>query len=224
MYLFTIKENDKIEVWNLVPKLDEIKKYKEKELKKVKVDKQIISHVAVRHGKRLNSSYSAVTCPHYDLSVDLEGIGCSDMFSYKAVNEETEEYYNAFINSDPELMEQTKLFRIVGLNESNVPVSNLYLFGIGNYHERYRDAELSGLINLPRSIYILTALQVGRIDLVKGLDASEQLALFDIEYVQEIDVNNMADLIKYGLVPNEVIENTRKKLDDSHYVMSLKKK
>ena len=224
MYLFKQDKDNKLEVWTLKPRIEEIIEYKKKEIESIPENKRILSHVAVRRGKRLNSTYTAVTCPHYDLSKDIEGLGYSDCFYYKPVTEESEEIYNAYLNGDQELISETKLFQIVGINEKDVPVSKMYIFGTGNYDNRYRDAVLNNLINIPRSLYILTALESGKLDLIKGLDASEQLKLFDIEFVKTIDTNNLADLIEYGLVPNSIISETQKRLDDSKYVMSFKPK
>ena len=82
-----------------------------------------------------------------------------------------------------------------GLEEKNI-----------NFH---RSWEFNNLIDLPRELYLLQLLLLGKYDRVVSENIRKQLGLFDINYLKSISLLDLKDMLENGLVSGsmEDIEN-----------------
>lgn len=82
-----------------------------------------------------------------------------------------------------------------GLEEKNI-----------NFH---RSWEFNNLIDLPRELYLLQLLLLGKCDMLVSENIRKQLGLFDINYLKSISLLDLKDMLETGLVSGsmEDIEN-----------------
>ena len=72
-----------------------------------------------------------------------------------------------------------------------------------------RSWEFNNLIDLPRELYLLQLLLLGKYDRVVSENIRKQLGLFDINYLKSISLLDLKDMLETGLVSGsmEDIEN-----------------
>jgi len=72
-----------------------------------------------------------------------------------------------------------------------------------------RSWEFNNLIDLPRELYLLQLLLLGKYDRVVSENIRKQLGLFDINYLKSISLLDLKDMLENGLVSGsmEDIEN-----------------
>lgn len=223
MYLFQMRDDKTISVMELVPKKEELKEFKERELELIDENKRMVDHVEYRHGRRLNSREAAMYCPHFKADKDIQGVGHSDTFEYRAITKQEERnFVRAYIDGNPDLISQLKLFRIVGTSGEEV-TKTLYLAGVGNYTNDYRSACLPNLINITKSLYVVSCIETGRLHFLKGMDIEDELDYFDIKLVDSIDLDDINKLVKYGILADNSVEEVKQKVEENNFVLKYKK-
>ena len=82
-----------------------------------------------------------------------------------------------------------------GLEEKNI-----------NFH---RSWEFNNLIDLPRELYLLQLLLLGKCDMLVSENIRKQLGLFDINYLKSISLSDLREMLETGLVTGSIedIEN-----------------
>ena len=182
MFLYDNK-GDFIDVYKLEPKIDEIKKYRKKEmgrihkknrywyagtndsgLKKLEVSDDVIEFVDLNvRGTRFGFDYFHEFYPFYSVNY-------SDKFLKKYL-ENNEFCYD--------------LHRISGEND------DIFILRLNKSYRycRYDKVPyiMDGIIRIPKSLYLLELLLQGKTNLINNSDISEQLSLFDISYVDKIE-------------------------------------
>ena len=222
MYLFRTVD-DKVEVYELTPKEDEIKSYKEKQLSLLDRKKRFMEHTTNR--EKLYSKDGIVHCGSFNKNdpKDVIGLGYSDMFSYQDETEYTRILHHKFINNDYKDLEAFKLYKVIG-GRNKKESGRLYLLVSEYYDNKYnKKSILHNIMVLPKTLFIVRSLETGRLDLIEDEDISKELELFDIQFVKSIDLDNISDLVKYGLV-EDALEKTQEKIEDSEEVLKLKLK
>lgn len=74
------------------------------------------------------------------------------------------------------------------------------------------------IINIPKSLYLLELLLRGRIDLIGDNDITTQLSLFDINYIDTIDINMLKNICEYELV-NQSYDSIIDRVDKGNNVI-----
>lgn len=223
MYLFRTNEENQIEVYELLPRPEEIKAYKRSELDKIEPSKRFMKHVTVRNGRELSSPCGLEVCPHFDKNKPIEGLNYSDMFIHEGSNHYKNRLRENYIAGDLSFYMNPVFYQIIGIDNKKKHTGSLYMLATEPYVQAYKNSEMRNILVLPKSLYILHLLEAGKLELLKGENCAEQLELFDINFVQTIDWNNVADLVKFGLL-NDAVDRAHEVVDASEEVIALKKK
>lgn len=223
MFLFKTNDEKQIEVYELKPKEDEIRKFKRSELDKIPADKRFVKHVVHKHGSTLSETSELVTCPHFDRHSEIVGLNYSDMFVYVPENSANSHIREVFISGDLSGFEFPRFYRIMGKGSRNENTANMYLFTTEGYTSPYRSYEMHNILALPQSLYLLHLLESGKIEYFEGQDFSELLKLFDIEMVKKIDWSHVEDLSKFGLV-GDAVKRSQEAVKATEDVVMLSKK
>lgn len=84
--------------------------------------------------------------------------------------------------------------------------------------------EINNMINLPRNLYLLQLLLQGRFEDLTSEDISRQLQLFDINYLKNIKLDNIREILETGLVRGTIEDTINKAEIGSKILKKAKKK
>lgn len=223
MYLFKTNERNQIEVYELLPRQNEIEEYKRRELDKIAEDKRFLKHVTVRNGRELSRTCGLEVCPHFDKKKPIEGLSYSDMFIEEKPNFYRNGIREDYIKGDLSSYSKPMYYQIIGFDNKKRHTGSLYFLATEDYVQAYRNSEMRNMLYLPKSLYILYLIETGQLELLRGEDCTEQLELFDINFVKTINWNSVADLAKFGII-SDAVDRTHEVVDASSEVISLKKR
>ena len=83
---------------------------------------------------------------------------------------------------------------------------------------------LKGILQIPKSLYLLSLIEQEKYSLIKDEDIEEQLSLFNFKQMGEIDLNYLAKLEFFGIASNCVLNTIKKAENDEHILKLLKNK
>lgn len=205
MYLYE-KDDNKIKVYSMEPNIDKIFDYKNKEISKIHLKDRTLKFVTNKPIKNIEK-----TTYINNLVIDLP-------------KKELEYNKRKFFRTEYHEMRNDRLYIINGIiegykervsNDSNIirvfDYDNKlhmlkyikYLLVGQEYIKKSEDKnifELTNVINIPESLYLLEMLCRGNFDMIRDKNVQEQLKLFDISYVDEIHVDEFKKAKNYELL------------------------
>lgn len=225
MYLYKEIDEENIGVYELIPHEQEIKEFKRAELEAIPEAKRFMEHTTMRNKLYSENGILYVSPFNKFSSRQTIGIGYNDLFSYQPENERTREIRERFINNDYEGLEASKLYKLIGGTKEK---NRLYLFVTEYYSTPYKKSELNNIMVLPRQLFIVRALETGRLDLIEGERLTEEIDLFDIKHVKDINIGSARELSKFGLLESSAYSKLYKEAEDLVYysdqILKLKEK
>lgn len=213
MFLYDNK-GDYIDVYKLEPKLEEIKKYRKKEMNKIPKDKRC--WVATTNDSSLKVLELCDDTVLYEkLHIRYRKYGVDVYHKFYPFNGENNfKYLNEYFNDDEFVYD----LHNISMSEQN----DMFILCLEKGYKFHRYStipyEMEGIINIPQSLYLLELLLQGRTDLIGNNDISKQLSLFDISYIDEIDINVLKSICEYKIV-NQSYDFIMKKTDKSKDVI-----
>ena len=225
MFLYKGIDENHIGIYKLIPHEKEIKEYKRTELDAIPSERRFMEHTTLRNQLYSEDGILYVAPFNKFSRRQTIGIGCNDMFSYQPENEKTSELRERFINNDYEGLDANKLYKVIGGTKEK---NRLYLLVTEYYDTPYKRSTLHNIMVLPRQLYVLRALETGRLDLISDERLTEEMDFFDIELVKNIDLEKAKELYEYGLLDNSIYSKVYKDARDlvkySENILKLKLK
>lgn len=207
MYLYN-KNGDKLEVYHLMPKEKQIIEYKMEEMKKIPEEERVLKAVS-NYRPKIQTCYSGVA---FSSEIDY---GNEDAFFHKyhrligydekdeaIVKKKLEEYYAQNYNwktleVDPYL-DSRKYYLLQGGNS----------YGWEKRAFKPSRFKLDGIIQIPKSLYILHQLYFGYGDNLIEYDINKQMDLFwfNDDPKESYDFSRINSLMSFGLIDNTLNE------------------
>ena len=227
------KKEDSIDIYSIHGKKEELKKFRKSVLQRHKND-NLFYYLRTNNEKTIQKFESAKDIDYkfldYENSTPLDVGTWSTIGQMKEISkydlQTQQEVLEKYIEGDYDSLVPTRVFeftwkddldcethRLIKPEEAKVIFQNSH----GNVWQ------ISNMINLPRNLYLLQLLQQGRYDVLTSENISRQLQLFDIEYLKNIKLSDIQEMLSTGLV-NETIESAIKKAETGSRILQKVKK
>lgn len=82
---------------------------------------------------------------------------------------------------------------------------------------------MNGIIKIPESLYLLQLFQQEKFSFLNDKSISELLSLFSVSYTDEIDLEELKKMDKYGMAP-DTYQNALDKANKDSQVLKFVKK
>lgn len=201
--MFIIDKNKGgIDLYTIEAKRDELRKYRETILKSH--EQQLFYYILSKKVKTLKKFITSS-------SIDLNNSHDKNLnqlllklCNYNVSDEDNEMIYHYFDNSSlikkylDGLMDTNSVVKLM----SNSHDCDLYYLVSDITKIDYNHWLLKEVMNLPKELYLLHLLLLGRYEKLENEQITEQLSLFDIKYFITYTENDLKDLSNLGLMPN----------------------
>lgn len=189
------KEDEKIKVYSLIPKVDELIEYKKEEMKNIPKEEQVCKAVT-----RIGHYGYPVFAEHED-EFDTFIFSMNDVngIYHKFWNEENAYERNCYLNQY--YNGKYKNGRAAKVMDLNI-MKYFLLRQIAYEHVLYDKDVNRGIIQIPESLYLLHLIETGNFSLLGNSDVSKQLELFSFNYEHEIDISTIVKMNHNGMAPD----------------------
>lgn len=192
--MFLYENNDKfIDVYKLVPKLEDITKYKISEMEKIYNGEKVWR--ASTNGNVILEDNCDTICAK-ELNKCINDIYGTDYHDFRTVdNEEANKFLNLYFND----VNSKRFYKIKnsGDNLRYIILLNQY-YSVINYPTR--EFVMNGIISVPRSLYLLEVFLNERFDLLKNDEIDNLLKLFDIMHYGRINTEVLRNICDYEIL------------------------
>ena len=200
MLIYDKKENS-IDIYTLEKKEEEIKKYKKNVIQRNKnnIDFNILS---TNNTNTIRSFIERSIISWDDINYD-NNRGIYSQLSIMQPDEKMNEILDRYINGEFDKNHITTVAKDLFKGQ----ISNLLNTEHGTWYNLCSDNEnyeLPYLIELPYNLYLLHLLKQGRFVELIPENIKNQLNLFDIEYIKNVKLSDIQDMIDTGLVYGDI--------------------
>lgn len=226
------KLEDSINIYNMEGKKEEIKKYRERVLKRCKKKEPLFYYLKTNCLETIKSlkdvSDIDINLLSYDNSTVLDYGSYSSIYEIEPANidSEQERILEAYISGYYDKQTITKVSKYNWQNESNEELLRLlkpsiyYIAGTNSHGDVY---EIDDMLNLPRNLYLLHLLQQGKYAHVVNENITKLLKLFEFEYVNNIKLKDIEEMLETGLVDGSLEKSIKKAEVGSKILQKVKK-
>lgn len=217
------KLEESIDIYNMEAKKEEIKKYRERVLHQQKKKEPLFYYLKTNSPDTIKSLADAsnidISLLSYDNSTVLDCGSYSDIYEVanENLNKNQEAIIDAYINGyydefptinvfqfNWQKKEDEELLRLLKLKNSYISSTNSH----GNVYK------IDDILNLPKNLYLLHLLQQGKYAKVAGENITRLLKMFEVEYVKNVKLKEIEEMLETGLVDG-TLERTIKKVETS---------
>lgn len=217
MYLYNKKES-KLEVFCLNPQREQVCEYRKQQMKKIPEEESVFKAVTNEgitgyeifslYENRFDSQLIPIenaNGSYHKLELD----SLDNMFQRKEVLLDAY-YLGNFIDRKIARIQDLKRIRYFLLNQTK-------------YTSHNGMRELRGIIEIPQSLYLLSLIEQEKFSLIGNNDISEQLDLFQLEKLRELDLRSIERLYGMGIFQGDFSNIIRKAQNDEHILKLIKK-
>ena len=214
MYLYD-KMYDKLDIYGLRPKEDSLYKYKIEEMKKIPSDKTIF-HGVTNLGIENYKIFELYEDKFDSEVISMENANGSyhklktDSLINMGINKYNLLDFYSFLN-----LKDNKIARIQDLKKIRY-----FLLNQTKYITCGKTEVLKGIVEIPESLYLLSLIEQEKFSLLGNKSISEQLKLFKIELLKEIDLKSIGTMHNIGILP-EGYSGIMKKAENDAYILEF---
>ena len=198
-----------IDVYKLKPKLEELKKYRKKEMGKIpKAERVWFAKTNDSDLKILERVDIPVSFNELNVRGKRYDFAYFHCFNFSSDEDKNKQFLEWYYEDEECIYNLCKIYKdsrymyILRLQNDYA----FYRYGIDSY-------VMKGIINIPESLYLLEALLQGRFNLIGDKDVTEQLKLFDVQHYGRINTDVLKNICDYEILlePYEsIIDRTKK--------------
>ena len=216
MYLFEGKSG-KIIIYSFDLLNERASQFRESEMKRIKGDKVFMATERVDKGAKpiFNKDIKSKACYN---KKDLKGI------RFTPYGKEQEKYVLGEFNkgnlTNPD--DPSKLLQVINDNYHR----NYYLIGYSKaphtesvIHQSFNSYNI---VRMPKTLYLLSAIEQGQFDLTIGNDINRQLKLFTLHEVDKVDEYSIRIAAQFGLTGISDFEICKKLRNDGQFIRRIK--
>jgi len=226
------KLEDSIDIYNMEAKNEEIKKYRERVLHRCKKQEPLFYYLKTNHQGTVASLKDAsnidIQLLNYDNSTPLDCGTWSNLYEIqpKDLDVEQEDVIEAYIEGYYDKLQVAKVFQYNWKSNSEEELlrllkpKNYYISSTNSHGDVY---EIDEMLSLPRNLYLLHLLKQGKYAKVADENITKLLKMFEVEYVKNIKLKEIEEMLETGLV-DSTIEKAIKKAETASKVFQKIKK
>ncbi len=216
--MFLYEKNDKnIDVFSLSRNAQNIRDYRIEQMKKIPLDRRCLYTEEIYSGNGGPILFEKNLKSHIFSKEELIG-------KNKSLN------YNTDLEDCSDLLQRFYSDKYINKSVARVDFENKlrYLLIVSNYvnFRKVNGKEImriEDIIEIPKSLYLLQLLEQKKFSLIAKDDISEQLNLFDFNYVNSLTLEELQRMDACGITKNAYSSTINKSDNDKHILRLLKK-
>lgn len=214
MYLYE-KNKDKLYIYTFLSDSNKMYEYRVEQMEQIQKDKRIfrgITGIGIE-----NYEIFKLYENKFDIEIiPIENVnGSYHRLESVILGDKSREflYSNYYFGN----LNDNKIARVYDLNKLRY-----FLLINSQYRYDFDKKILDGILEIPESLYLLSLIEKEKFSLIKDKDISEQLNLFKLEQIKEIDLETIERMDNVGMVPG-CYSNTIEKARNDAYILKLVK-
>ncbi len=215
------RKDDKIEIYDMSPKILEMKKYRKGVISRHKNDGLIYSlKTNCDRVKKDFDECREMVLPSLDF-YNIHGSYFGTEYSKLQLRELELDIIEKYLQG---LYDNLELINIVKYYENHKDIVHRFL-KTGSEEKNingHRSWEFNNLIDLPKELYLLQLLLLGRYDCLLDENIRKQLSLFDINYLRSLSILDVKNMLDTGLVSG-TMDSVMEKVNIGQKILSKRK-
>lgn len=225
MFIYNKLENS-IDIYNIDPKEDEIKKYRKRVLHKAKKQEPLFYYLKTNCSDTIETLKNSSNLDFRLLSYENESVlDCGTWSNLYEINEseldrDQEDIIESYIEGHYDKLPIIKVFQYDWEKDNNEELFRLikpkshYIASTNSHGNVY---EIDDMLNLPRNLYLLHLLKQGKYATIVDERLINLLKMFEINYVKNVKLKDIEEIIEIGLI-NDSMKNVIKKAETASKV------